>query len=510
MEIGLIAPLVKTVFTLYDRLETCKDLGHSASALVAQIKALHRSIKILEETAKMRQLNRSFHDNQPLYNDRDPTEQQLGALLKDIDATHEKVEVFFRENGVTLNITQGPNEKWDVRVDKTFKNVMNQDSFQTRLRAFEQRYHALAITVSHLSNALTLHTIQESIADLQPGDRDHAYAPKQRLKDPSLLTRPRTVQANLRGNSECYAPGKRVSGYTESCAIEPAISEEQLQAQTRKTYSESQTWLFQQFENELLAQSFVPENFKIWYLLNKVLLWLGECTPMHSSLNQEEYAANYVSLMKAAWLLSEKIMPFFPAETNLGQFNESVLIEIQYQIHKLQPTEREPPSLESVQEVPLDILKLCLSPGEQANIARTETHCSDDPSEAVIFQRTVQFSGYEREKRLIKVIFDRNDFEGASPWFKSRTMIIDDQKLFLEIDDFTVQTKGGRTQYDRLQTVFTPVFPVTSSGGDLKVLVKGSEVSSGSNKTIEIEFLNQADIENFQHAVSGYAITKTM
>ncbi|KAF3909783.1 hypothetical protein ABW21_db0200180 [Orbilia brochopaga] len=394
MEISLIAPLVKTAYALYEGLEACKDLDHSISALVAQVRALHRSITVLEETARMRHLNRSFH--QPFNSGKDPTEQQLGALLKDIDGTHEEVEAFFKENSITLDIPKGIDKRWDVRAESRLRITFKQNSIQTRLRAFEQRYQALAKTVSDLSNALVLHTIQESINNLQSDD--HMYTPKQRFRDPSLLTRPRTVRADARSEtSESYVAGKRVSGYTESCAIESTISEEQLQAEARKTYTRSQAWLFQQFEDELQRQSIMLEDFEIWYLLKKVLLWVGEdhnqyivllrCKSDHSSLNLDDYAINYVLLMKAAWLLSEKIMKVFPAESTLGQFNESVLIEVQYRIHALQPTGREPPSLVSMQNVPRDVLELGLSPGEQQNIAQTETQSINDPSEAVIFQR---------------------------------------------------------------------------------------------------------------------------
>ncbi|KAJ6258992.1 hypothetical protein Dda_5887 [Drechslerella dactyloides] len=242
MEVSLIGPLSEAAHALYERVEEYKDLDGSIIALVKQMEALHQSIEALQETARMRRLNRSFH--QPFNNDRDPTEHQLGALLKNIDGTHKEVRAFFESDEISLK----------SRSQSTIKRFFRQNTVQTKLRKFRQQYQALANTVSDISNALVSHTIQESINNPQSDNR-------------------LTVQADARGER---SRSRDQTYMLASPRIETAVLEEQLQKEAQNTHTESQMWLFREFENGFQHQWVDPGSFQIWYLLGKVLLWVGK------------------------------------------------------------------------------------------------------------------------------------------------------------------------------------------------------------------------------------------
>ncbi|EGX49213.1 hypothetical protein AOL_s00078g597 [Orbilia oligospora ATCC 24927] len=498
MEVTLIGPLLKAAQWIYQSLDTYKSLDDSIGALIEQVKCLTKSIEMLKNMAERRRLARSCNS---LLGDADPIEQELSALLKNTDQTHDEVEEFLREMKFELEIPQNLNGEWIAAPNSTIKSFFRQEGIQGKLRVFKHRYQTLANMVNFLASTLQWHTTQELISTFpSKNSKNHPRTPKRRLGDPELLLLPKDLGAG--GKSTAF------QRFTEQEFLESVdlstngstIMENETTTEVEASYTDSQEWLFRKFYEQEVAL----ENFKIWYLLRKVLLWVGECGSSIEGLKRgnPEYVENYAQLMKAAWLLVG-VMKAFPADSTVGQFNESVVIAVQYQIHELQPVAGEIPSLDSVQKVPRGILDLNLSREEETKIAQCEIHSFDDPSEVVIFQKAVQYEGYKREKRLIKVLFDKTGFHGDSPWFKSTTMIVDDQQLLgePEEDDYWIQSKNGRIRYDRLKTRFTPLFPSSESrvvennlsevALDRDISLKGVEEGTHTDRTVEIEFENQ-------------------
>ncbi|KAF3106067.1 hypothetical protein TWF706_003459 [Orbilia oligospora] len=524
MEVTLIGPLLKAAQWIYQSLDTYKNLDDSIGALIEQVKCLTKSIEMLKNMAEKRRLARSCNS---LFGDTDPIEQELSALLKNTDQTHDEVEEFLREMKFELKIPNNLNGKWIAAPNSTIKSFFRQEGIRGKLRVFEHRYQTLANMVNFLASTLQWHTTQELICTFpSKNSKNRLRTPKRRLDDPELLLLPKDLGAV--GKS---TPFQRFTEreFLESVDLSTngsAIMENEPTTEVEASYTGSQEWLFRKFYEQEVAL----ENFKIWYLLRKVLLWVGECGSSIEGLKRgnPEYVENYAQLMKAAWLLVG-VMKAFPVESTVGQFNESVVIAVQYQIHELQPVAGEIPSLDSVQKVPRGILDLNLSREEETKIAQCEIHSFDDPSEVVIFQKAVQYEGYKREKRLIKVLFDKTGFHGDSPWFKSTTMIVDDQRLLgePEEDDYWIQSKNVtysyrntvRIRYDRLQTRFTPLFPSSESrvgenslaevALDRDISLKGVEEGTHTDRTVEIEFENQKDAADFQHAICGYEIRET-
>ncbi|KAF3131568.1 hypothetical protein TWF703_007579 [Orbilia oligospora] len=467
MEVTLIGPLLKAAQWIYQSLDTYKNLDDSIGALIEQVKCLTKSIEMLKNMAEKRRLARSCNS---LFGDTDPIEQELSALLKNTDQTHDEVEEFLREMKFELKIPNNLNGKWIAAPNSTIKSFFRQEGIRGKLRVFEHRYQTLANMVNFLASTLQWHTTQELICTFpSKNSKNRLRTPKRRLDDPELLLLPKDLGAV--GKS---TPFQRFTEreFLESVDLSTngsAIMENEPTTEVEASYTGSQEWLFRKFYEQEVAL----ENFKI------CIEGLKRGNP--------EYVENYAQLMKAAWLLVG-VMKAFPAESTVGQFNESVVIAVQYQIHELQPVAGEIPSLDSVQKVPRGILDLNLSREEETKIAQCEIHSFDDPSEVVIFQKAVQYEGYKREKRLIKVLFDKTGFHGDSPWFKSTTMIVDDQRLLgePEEDDYWIQSKN--VTYSYRNTVRIRLAEVAL---DRDISLKGVEEGTHTDRTVEIEFENQ-------------------
>ncbi|EPS45318.1 hypothetical protein H072_706 [Dactylellina haptotyla CBS 200.50] len=476
----------------------------------------------------------------------DPGERLLEILYRGIYETHQETECFFHEKGIRNK--DGHRSTWNADVLMNQWSIFQQEDIRHRLLEAEKQYHFHAVNTSIVSRAIYAQTTREFPASIPAWSDNSVPAVSERLRDTRLLTRSRTARRptarvyenSAAGPSMPQTLGINTSTYTETSLFEgPAISEGQLRSEANSAYTESQEWLFNKFEIELLSYPSDIENFELLNLLNKVVFWLSHCNP-HWPMEIMAYTINYIQLMKAAWLL-EKIMQNFPSEYVRSQFEESYLIEIQNRIVAYHPTTRDPPDLWCLKRQQGDTLLLRLTQlddvVEQANPSHVDATGDRDIPRAPrsqpvtappapgfpAFQKTVKFPPNDEKERLLRIFRCGADFSrgpmASEP--SSDAIIIEEQISQIQRDSSTSHPVISRWEYNKQATVFSPIFySLTNNAGNgsmgnvendetLSVRHWGDS-RSGNAQMRQFIFWEKTDAVDFQHALSGYRIRKVM
>ena len=126
---------------------------------------------------------------------------------------------------------------------------------------------------------------RQTVRDFYNNPRDNQNWDGERLRDPDLLTRPRTVR-KIAQNYETQEAGPGPSSFgqsrTESIYQAPPVSESVLKTEVEE-YTDSQKWLFDKFRDEIHQYPTGIYGFETMNLLHKIVFWLSKVSPQRCS-----------------------------------------------------------------------------------------------------------------------------------------------------------------------------------------------------------------------------------